>query len=88
MVSVADQYFGKIYRSIDKGERAILQGINCDGYGVSFDEFTPLNIPSFRHLWTNLKSRGSYSLKIKVFWNDDHGMAKYLQIGFRDIPIV
>lgn len=74
--------FAKTVMTFYKGERAILQGINCDGYGVSFDEFTPLNIPSFRHLWTNLKSSGSYSLKIKVFWNDDHGMEKYLQIGF------
>ena len=74
--------FAKTVMTFYKGERAILQGVNCDGYGVSFEEFTPLNIPSFRHLWTNLKSIGSYSLKIKVFWNDDHGIEKYLQIGF------
>lgn len=74
--------FAKTVMMFYKGERAILQGANCDGYGVSFEEFTPLNIPSFRHLWTNLKSTGSYSLKIKVFWNDDDGIEKYLQIGF------
>lgn len=74
--------FAKTVMTFYKGERAIIQGVNCDGYGVSFEEFTPLNIPSFRHLWTNLKSIGSYSLKIKVFWEDDHGTEKFLQIGF------
>ncbi len=45
------------------------------GVGVSFEDFTPLNIPSFKHLWTNLKSQkvdgdeDGFTLRICVYWD-------------------
>jgi AAA15 family ATPase/GTPase len=37
----------------EKRSDALLAGVHGDGYGVSLSDFTPLNIPSFKHLWTN-----------------------------------
>lgn len=65
-----------------KDRDALNQTSRKDGVGISFDDFTPLNIPSFEYLWTNLKATGGYTLKIKVFWDDNTGNEKYLQIGF------
>lgn len=53
-----------------------------DGVGIGFDDFTPLNIPSFDYLWTNLKSGGGYTLKVKVYWDDNSNDEKFLEIGF------
>lgn len=51
-----------------KHPNALYAGFNGDGYGVSLADFTPMNIPSFDHLWPNLKSTGPYTMKITCFW--------------------
>ena len=64
-----------------KGVNSVLTGGHCDGYGVTIDEFTPVNIPSFKYLWTKLKFQGSYTLSIECQWllpNDD---TRHLKIG-------
>lgn len=53
----------------EKRSDALLAGIRGDGYGVSLSDFTPLNIPSFKHLWTNLKVGNPYSLSITCYWD-------------------
>ena len=73
------QYSWTIIR-FEKGEKALLNGARADGLGVSLDDFTPLNIPSFKYLWTNLKPGSGYTLTIDCFW-DLGGQEKHLCIG-------
>lgn len=73
------QYSWTIIR-FEKGEIALLNGARADGLGVSLDDFTPLNIPSFKYLWTNLKPGSSYTLTIDCYW-DLAGVEKHLCIG-------
>ena len=64
----------------EKNPRALYHGFSGDGYGVTLDDFTPINIPSFKYLWTNLKADSGYTLAISCFWilNDTE---KHLKIG-------
>ncbi len=44
------------------------------GLGLGDDEFSPINVPSLKHLWTNLKTRketepDGYTLKIGCEWD-------------------
>jgi len=73
------QYSWTIIR-FEKGEKALLNGARVDGLGVSLDDFTPLNIPSFKYLWTNLKPGSGYTLTIDCYW-DMAGIEKHLCIG-------
>ena len=65
----------------EKSPKAILQGFSGDGYGVTLDDFTPISIPSFKYLWTNLKADSGYTLEITCYWNIDAN-EKHLKIGF------
>ena len=76
--------FCKTVLVYEKNPRAIYQGFTGDGYGISLDDFTPINIPSFRYLWTNLKITSGYTLTINCFWNDQAGVEKHLKIGLVD----
>lgn len=73
------QYSWTIIR-FEKGEIALLNDARADGLGISLDDFTPLNIPSFKYLWTNLKPGSSYTLTIDCYW-DLAGVEKHLCIG-------
>lgn len=64
-----------------KGVHSVCRNGRCDGYGVTLDEFTPVNIPSFRYLWTRLKFQGSYTLSIDCHWVLPDGASKHLKIG-------
>ena len=64
----------------EKSPRALYHGFSGDGYGVTIDDFTPINIPSFKYLWTNLKTDSGYTLEISCFWML-HDIEKYLKIG-------
>jgi AAA15 family ATPase/GTPase len=68
----------------EKRSDALLAGIHGDGYGVSLSDFTPLNIPSFKHLWTNLKVGVPYSLSITCYW-DIAGVERYLTITLNEV---
>ena len=76
--------FCKTVLLYEKSPKAIFQGFTGDGYGISLDDFTPINIPSFRYLWTNLKITTGYSLTINCFWDDTRGREKHLKIGLVD----
>ena len=65
----------------EKSPHALEHGFNGAGYGISIDDFTPINIPSFRYLWTNLKITTGFSLTITCYWDDNIGVEKYLTIG-------
>lgn len=57
-----------------------MQGFRGAGLGIAFDIFSPLNIPSFKYIWTNLKASGGYSLSIKCFWRNEQNIEKHLSI--------
>ena len=70
----------------ERGFEAFLPGSRHSGLGISYDEFSPLNIPSLRHLWTNLYPQkrlndpDGYTLRIKCTWNKN-GAPKELELG-------
>ena len=65
----------------EKSPKALLNGFRGDGYGITIDDFTPINLPSFKSLWTNLTAFGGYSLSIKCYWDDNSGIEKFLEIS-------
>lgn len=64
----------------EKGSNALLSTFHGAGLGITIDDFTPLNIPSFKYLWTNLNPGNSYTLFIDCFW-EYGGIEKHLCIG-------
>jgi predicted ATPase len=77
----------KTVLEMEKGREALMAGANSQGVGVGDDEFTPISIPSLRHLWTNLKSqktteKDGYTLWIDVAWETQTtGKTENLKIG-------
>ncbi len=65
----------------EKSPNAIFAGFHGDGYGINIDDFTPINIPSLKYLWTNLSPSTGYNLSINCFWNNENGEEKFLKIG-------
>lgn len=72
-------------------ERGGLSGLHpkrvgVQGFGIGEDEFSPINIPSLKHMWTNLKSgqknpgEDGYTLKIGIEWTTGVGQ-KHLKFG-------
>src|SRR3954453_14890645 len=61
---------------MERGVSAFLPGKAGQGRGLGDDEFSPINVPSLKHLWTNLKSQkltelDGYTLKIRCDWVRD-----------------
>jgi hypothetical protein len=70
---------------MERGPATFLVGHRGQGLGLGDDEFSPINVPSLKHLWTNLKSQkdtepDGYTLRIHVEWPDD-GNARMLEFG-------
>ena len=78
--ALATWEFCKTVLLFEKGEEALLETFKGNGLGVTIDDFTPLIIPSFKYLWTNLQPASGYTLTIKCFW-DSEGTERYLEIG-------
>ncbi|MGE6133212.1 AAA family ATPase [Aeromonas salmonicida] len=59
---------------IEKGREALNQNLlGGQGVGVSAEDFLPMNLPSLKHLWTNLKPGQTtevdgYTLWVKLNW--------------------
>lgn len=70
----------------EKGSDAFLKGGTAQGLGLGDDEFSPINVPSLRHLWTNLATQkgkddpDGYTLRIKAEWKHDDS-TKELEFG-------
>ncbi|MFD5627083.1 ATP-dependent endonuclease [Streptomyces sp. NPDC127072] len=69
--------FCKIASLMERGEDAFLAvAEGRQGFGLGDDEFSPINVPSLKHLWTNLKTAkgdtdpDGYTLKIRCEWDD------------------
>lgn len=73
--------FCKTVLVYEKGNESLLQGFKGKGQGVSLDEFTPINIPSFKYLWTGVSPKSGYTLTIKCFWDNEANIEKFLSIG-------
>jgi ABC-type uncharacterized transport system ATPase subunit len=54
--ALAAWQFCKTLIEIEKGRDGWLQTTNKSGVGLGIVDFTPLQIPSLAHLWTNLKA--------------------------------
>jgi len=70
---------------MERGPETFLAGHRGQGLGLGDDEFSPINVPSLKHLWTNLKPQkdtepDGYTLKIRCDWTRD-GMARHLEFG-------
>ena len=69
----------------EKGAAALTSAHTGQGVGLSDDEFSPIQIPSLSHLWTNLtnqiKGADGYTLSIKPTWRDQAGNERFLEIS-------
>jgi predicted ATPase len=84
--ALATWQFCKTILEIEKGRRAWVSNVGIQGVGMGIVDFTPMNVPSLAHLWTNLKTQkidedDGYTLKIKVTWEIPSGEEKFLEIG-------
>jgi len=70
---------------MERGPKSFLAGHKGQGLGLGDDEFSPINVPSLKHLWTNLKSQkdgepDGYTLKIGCQWSRE-GTPAELEFG-------
>lgn len=84
--ALATWQFCKTMLEIEKGRSSWLQTKAKTGLGMGIADFTPMQIPSLTHLWTNLKTNkdkepDGYTLKIGVYWDLLNGQERHLEIG-------
>lgn len=84
--ALAAWQFCKTLVEIEKGRIGWLQTTGKTGVGMGIVDFTPLQVPSLAHLWTNLKTGkvselDGYTLKINVFWKLNDGTERNLEMG-------
>jgi Fe-S cluster assembly ATPase SufC len=70
---------------MERGTEMFLSDWSGQGIGLGDDEFSPINVPSLKHLWTNLKTQketesDGYTLKIGCEWERD-GDGRHLEFG-------
>lgn len=84
--ALAAWQFCKTIIEVEKGPIGWLQTTGKSGVGMGIVDFTPLQVPSLSHLWTNLKTAkdtepDGYTLKIKVYWKNNNRDERYLEMG-------
>lgn len=78
--------FSRAVLEAERGPSAFLLGSTHSGLGMSYEEFSPINIPSLRHLWTNLYPQKTpsdpdgYTLRIDCTWQFN-ATQKELELG-------
>jgi len=71
----------------EKGAVALTSAGMPQGLGLGDDEFSPVNVPSLAHLWTNLASQKTssdddgYTLRIRCCWDHEDGTGRALEFG-------
>lgn len=71
----------------EKSFDAFLPGTRTQGLGLGDDEFSPINVPTLSHLWTNLapqkrlNDQDGYTLRIRSRWTDREQITKELEFG-------
>lgn len=78
--------FCRTVLEIERGKESLLPGYEGQGLGMADDEFSPIALPSLKHLWNNLKSqipgaRDGYTLKIECHWDDQHAQGRQLAVS-------
>ncbi|WP_184027244.1 AAA family ATPase [Sphingomonas yantingensis] len=76
--------FCRTVLEMERGRESLYPGYGRQGLGLSDDEFSPLALPSLKHLWTNLTTQqpgaDGYSLSIRCDWTDVAGADKHLTL--------
>lgn len=77
--------FCRTATTMERGPEGLLPAsVSRQGFGIGDDEFSPINVPSLKHLWTNLKTAKTpddpdgYTLSVTCSWPSDSGVAKTL----------
>lgn len=70
---------------MERGPETFLAGHGGQGLGLGDDEFSPINVPSLKHLWTNLKPQkdteaDGYTLTIRCDWARE-ATSRHLEFG-------
>jgi predicted ATPase len=70
---------------MERGPEMFVSDWTGQGIGLGDDEFSPINVPSLKHLWTNLKTQkerepDGYTLKIRCEWSQDDA-ERHLEFG-------
>ncbi|MDH5647373.1 MAG: AAA family ATPase [Candidatus Heimdallarchaeota archaeon] len=78
--------FCKLILEMERGVESLLSGYSGQGVGISDDEFIPVNLPSLKHLWTNLKTQkinepDGYTLQIGIKWMNQSDVDLFLKLG-------
>jgi hypothetical protein len=68
---------------MERGAATFHTGPGGQGLGLGDDEFSPINVPSLKHLWFNLKTQkdtepDGYTLAIRCDWRQD-GAPRHLE---------
>lgn len=74
---------------MEKGAGAFYVGAHHQGLGLGNDEFSPVAVPSLKHLWTNLRPQrqasdgetDGYTMRIACDWVDAGGFTRTLEFG-------
>jgi hypothetical protein len=72
---------------MEKGPSVFLAGAARQGLGLGDEQFSPIEVPSLRHLWTNLNPQRAgepdgYTLKITCTWSVDGAEdVRFLEFG-------
>jgi AAA domain, putative AbiEii toxin, Type IV TA system len=72
---------------MERGPEMFLSTWSGQGIGLGDDEFSPINVPSLKHLWTNLRignegePDAGYTLTIRCDWNHDGTEERHLEFG-------
>ncbi|MGN7201152.1 AAA family ATPase [Arthrobacter sp. SAFR-044] len=79
--------FCRLATLMEKGPEGLTrERVGFQGFGLGDDEFSPINIPTLKHMWTNLKpqqkevGQDGYTLKIGCQWITGLGR-KHLTFG-------
>jgi predicted ATPase len=86
MQGLAIWEFARTVLEMERGTSALFAGQTHQGFGIGLDEFSPINVPSLKHLWTNLKSQketedDGYTLWIDVHWVSAEQQQRHLKFG-------
>jgi energy-coupling factor transporter ATP-binding protein EcfA2 len=78
--------FCRTVLEMERGAESLRPGYTRQGLGLSDDEFSPIALPSLKHLWTNLKTiepgaPDGYSLEIRCDWKDAAGEEKHVALA-------
>lgn len=82
--------FCKTVLNTERGAKSLYNDHTGQGVGINSEDFTPVNIPTLKHLWTNLKTQKEdedhgYTLTVRVDWHleaeeEDHHLTLGLSL--------